>query len=357
VGEADIVIVPDSMIADPLGFRQDLWDAVENRSGASAYIDEAHRYKTVLAQRTESLIGERGLLKSIKQVSFMSGTPIPNGKPIELYPILSRFAPEVIGHRAYKSFGMRYCAGFLEHTYADHSAYNFEGRSNIDELFSNMRERFMLRIKKRDVLKDLPLRTTEMVILAEDVPPAAHALDRALIRKHSPQDLAKKAIAPDSPQATYLRLLGRAKARLAVHYIKDILDETDESALVFARHIEVVDALKKGLAKYKPLVITGSIPKDERHRLVKLFQKSGQANRVFILNQDAGGLGLTLTKANLVFQVEPSWVPGVNDQATDRADRIGQTRIVHERYLVFKNSMDRAIIEGNITKRNTTDQL
>jgi SNF2 family DNA or RNA helicase len=117
-----------------------------------------------------------------------------------------------------------------------------------------------------------------------------------------------------------------------------------------------VDHLTKGLAKYKPLVITGAVPKAKRNELVHRFQTTKE-NRVFILNQEAGGVGFTLTKANLVFQVEPNWVPGLNDQATDRADRIGQTRVVHERYLVFRNSMDRVVLESNLTKRNTINKL
>jgi SNF2 family DNA or RNA helicase len=354
VKEADILIVPDSLIADPLGARLDLWDRAGEmaRSGAMAFVDEAHRYKTIDSQRTESLTGEWGLLRGFERIAFMSGTPIPNGKPKELYPIISRFAPETINYRSYNSFGMHYCAGFY-----DGWGYDFEGRSNVPELFGNLRRTFMLRIKKADVLKELTPRTSELVILADDLPAQAAKLDRQMLSKYSShEDLAKRTIAPDSPEATYLRLLGHAKAPLAVAFIKGELAETDESALVFARHIDVVALLAKGLAKYKPLVITGQTPKAVRQKLVDAFQ-SKREHRVFIGNVDACGVGFTLTKATRVFHVEPSWVPGVNSQAADRADRIGQEFAVHEQFLVFKNSRDRAILESNLRKSATSDQL
>jgi SNF2 family DNA or RNA helicase len=339
--DCDVLIVPDSQIA---GERSALKTAlnIKREQRALLFVDEAHRYKNIKSSRTKAMLWRM----NFGWVCFMSGTPLPNGRPMELYPILNRFAPDLINHMSHHQFGMRYCGGYLN----DFGYYEYSGRSNVDELFSRMRESFMLRIKKRDVLDLLP-RTTEMVVLAENLPTKIAKLERRMLEQHSPETLASEGM-----DSTYFRLLGQAKAKLAVPYIKDVLSETDECALVFARHLDVVDQLTKGLAKYKPLVITGAVPKAKRNELVHRFQTTKE-NRVFILNQEAGGVGFTLTKANLVFQVEPNWVPGLNDQATDRADRIGQTRIVHERYLVFRNSMDRVVLESNLTKRNTINKL
>lgn len=354
--ECDILIIPDSMVgrkgSSTQDITKDLYRLLLDKSEARAklFVDEAHRYKNYSAKRTKAFLW---LATFFDQFALMSGTPMPNGRPMELYPILSKLVPEVISHKGHHTFGLKYCGAFQKEIYPGRFVWDYTGASNVDDLFGKMREKFMLRIKKMDVLKELKPRTTEMVIIAEDLPPKIGKLDKKILRDHSPDN----ATLPEGEHVMrYLRLLGHEKARLAVPYIKDLLDETDECALVFARHVDVIEYLTKGLAKYKPLVITGSVPKGKRQELVTRFQTKKE-NRIFILNQEAGGLGLTLTKANLVFQVEPNWVPGINDQATDRADRIGQTRLVHERYLVFKNSMDRAIIEGNINKRNVSERL
>lgn len=342
--EAKILIVPDSMIVDPLGYRQDIWNSIESmgKRGAILFVDEAHRYKTMTAQRTKAL---HSLGKFFERIIFLSGTPMPN-RPMELYATLSRFAPETISFKSLAQYGKRYCAAF----YNGHG-YDYSGASHVEELASRIHGVFMHRVRKGEVLRELPDKTEELIFLAENAPKAVTDFERRELATHSPEDLMQGKLGAEHT-STYRRLLGVAKTPLAIKFICEILSESDESCLVFATHIEVVERLTHGLRKFNPVVITGKIPRDKRNGLVKEFQ-TNKKKRVFIGNVDACGVGFTLTKATRVIHVEPSWVPGVNDQASDRAHRIGQKDNVLVQYLVFKNSIDRAVMETNLRKRQT----
>lgn len=354
----NVLIVPDSLIADPMGDHMKLYEAIDSMKAlgdATLFVDEAHRYKTLDAQRTHGLFR---IANGFARTVFLSGTPMPN-RPMELYAVLSRFAAETIDFKSHRQFGLRYCAG-----YYDGYGYDFSGASNVKELAGKVRGTFMLRLRKKDVLRDLPPKTEELIFIAENAPPKMAAVEQKQFPKHSPEDLMRKQFAyqdaqgedVDAPLATYRRKLGLAKAPLAIAFLKDLLDECDESVIVFAEHTEVIARLTKGLAKYNPAVITGKVHKDKRQGIVKDFQRD-KKKRVFIGNIRACGVGFNITKASRVVFAEFSWVPGDNDQATDRTHRIGQERPVHVQYLVFKNSIDRAVMETNLRKRKTTNVL
>ncbi len=76
---------------------------------------------------------------------------------------------------------------------------------------------------------------------------------------------------------------------------------------------------------------------------------------MLIGNYLAMGIGFTLTKATRGLFVEFSWVPGENEQAGDRMHRIGQTGSVHIQYMVYKNSIDKKVIEALLRKRKATN--
>src|SRR5690606_36049177 len=127
-------------------------------------------------------------------------------------------------------------------------------------------------------------------------------------------------------------------------------EETHENILLFAIHKATVAGLAEKLKEYKPLVITGDVHEDKRQDLVNTFQAS-KAHRVFNGNIQACGVGFTLTKATRVLFVEFSWVDGDNQQASDRAHRIGQNQSVLVQYVVLKDSFDRTHMEVLLKKR------
>jgi SNF2 family DNA or RNA helicase len=122
-------------------------------------------------------------------------------------------------------------------------------------------------------------------------------------------------------------------------------------ALVFSQftgHLDLVEAaLKaKGVALLR---LDGSTPAKERARLVEAFQ-AGEGE-IFLISLKAGGSGLNLTGADYVIHLDPWWNPAVEDQATDRAHRIGQTRPVTVYRLVVKDSIEQPILALHAAKR------
>ncbi len=88
---------------------------------------------------------------------------------------------------------------------------------------------------------------------------------------------------------------------------------------------------------------------------VKAFQ-SGKGN-FFLISLKAGGLGLNLTAADYVLHLDPWWNPAIEDQASDRTHRIGQSRPVTIYRLVAKNTIEEKIVKLHATKRDLADSL
>ncbi len=345
----DILIVPDSMI-----HRKSVMEAITNFVAidhATLFVDEAQRFKSPTAKRCKAILGRPPLTRLFEKSVFLSGTPIEN-RTMEIYPVLKRCAPESINFMDRFDFGMRYCAGHLDE---ETGHFDFSGDSHSEELFTAVKKDFMLRMKKTDVMKELPPKVHELVFIGENLPPRVAELDRKILKEFSPTDLMKAKF--NTPYlSTYRRLLGIEKASLAIEYVKNLLTDTDENVLVFAIHKDVVQMLVEGLKGFSPLVIVGAVDKKHRQGIVDEFQNNPK-KRLFIGNIDAAGVGFTLTKATQVIMVERSWKPSANEQASDRAHRIGQTQTVFVKDLVFVNSVDRVVIETGIRKSKTINVL
>lgn len=355
---ADLVLLPDSQLtAATFYFVMGILAKNEKRESL-LIVDEAHRFTNEKAQRTMVLLGKKrgeGLISLFDSHVYMSGTPLSN-RPMELYPILSRSAPETIGHMSYYDFGQRYCDGKKVQIKFGRSpkwAWDFSGQSNLKELSGKILGTFMLR-QKKDRL-ELPPRIEEVFLFSRTMSPRLTGLDRRLGDEYEDvTDLMRRELAGsgDVHVATYRRLLGVEKARAAAEYIDAIMAETDESLIVFAEHKDAIASLSEFLHKHAPIIITGETPAGERQRLVDLFQ-SGKS-RIVLGNYKAMGVGFTLTKASRVIFVEFSWNPADNEQAIDRAHRIGQTKTVYAQYMVYKDSIDKRVIEAILKKRQAS---
>lgn len=355
---ASVLICADTLFANP-EIRDLIKRKAERHYSPTILIDEAHRYTSYKAQRTKDLLGHYshpGIVDSFNRMVFMSGTPL-NNRPMEFYPILNRAVPELIDYRTRHTFGTRYCAGF-----EGRWGWDYTGASNIDELKSKLDE-FLIRLRKKDVLKELPPKIEEVVVIAEDLPPRLHKLDAKLKQEFGAAGLVRfsknvklKEAQEDEHIATYRRILGVEKVKYALDYIKARMEETDENLIVFAFHREVIEKLVEGLASFEPLLITGDTPVDKRFPIVEEYQNNPK-RRLIIGNYIAMGLGFTLTKATREVFVEFSWVPGENDQASDRAHRIGQENTVNVDFLVYKNSLDNRIIDSLLSKREVLDRI
>jgi SNF2 family DNA or RNA helicase len=129
--------------------------------------------------------------------------------------------------------------------------------------------------------------------------------------------------------------------------LEEILDAGDR-ALIFTQFTDMGDLLQRHLQETfgrEVLYLHGSVPAKQRNRLVERFQSDPQGPRLFLLSLKAGGTGLNLTAAQHVFHFDRWWNPAVENQATDRAFRIGQTRNVQVHKFLCVGTLEEKIDE------------
>jgi SNF2 family DNA or RNA helicase len=347
---ADILILPDSLLTSP---------AIRSLLKRHApfkwlIVDEAHRFKTDDAQRTKALVGdekEDGITALAERTVLLSGTPIPNGRPIELYPVLSRLAPESILHRSLEEYWKDFCGGKSITRYEGQRAIvnrNLQGTSNLKQLRKELRRKFTVRHLKKNCLKELGPKTRQIIFLNEPGI-GIKALEKEILTNHELEDLIGENYNLGDI-ARYRREVGEVKQLPALRFIKDKLDETGEKIVVAAYHIETVNFLHKHLLKdYGALKIQGGMSAADKAEAVRLFQTK-ESRRVMVGNTLAMGLGNTLTKAPIFISVEPEWTPGTNEQMEDRIHRISQEKHVYCIYLVLRNSLDERMLHRALGK-------
>jgi SNF2 family DNA or RNA helicase len=141
--------------------------------------------------------------------------------------------------------------------------------------------------------------------------------------------------------------------------LEEVVAEGDR-ALIFTQFAEWGKLLKAFLEKrlgQETLFLYGSTPKKQREEMVERFQQDPQAPRLFILSLKAGGVGLNLTRANHVFHFDRWWNPAVENQATDRVFRIGQTRNVQVHKFVCNGTLEEKIHDLIESKKALAEQV
>jgi SNF2 family DNA or RNA helicase len=141
--------------------------------------------------------------------------------------------------------------------------------------------------------------------------------------------------------------------------VEELLDEGDR-ALIFTQFAEWGKRLQTHLAgtfKQETLFLYGSTPQNQREEMVDRFQQDPNGPRLFILSLKAGGVGLNLTRANHVFHFDRWWNPAVENQATDRAFRIGQTRNVQVHKFVCNGTLEEKIHDMIESKKALSEQV
>jgi SNF2 family DNA or RNA helicase len=135
------------------------------------------------------------------------------------------------------------------------------------------------------------------------------------------------------------------KIEFLLAQLEELFDE-GHSVLVFSQFTRFLDIVERKLAdkRVRCLRLDGSTPVGERKKLVERFQQS-ETPSVFLLSLKAGGRGLNLTRATYVFHLDPWWNPAVEDQASDRAHRIGQTAQVTITRLIMRHTIEEKMME------------
>lgn len=320
-------------------------------------LDEAHYAKNPKSARTKLV---QALAKRCTHVVALTGTPILN-KPIELWPILQMVAPETWDPAGYLKgknvnagegagffkFAKRYCAAH-EEFHGRTSHWEFGGHSNLEELQEKLRSTCMVRRMKANVLKELPPKRRQSVVIgngcSDDFGDLGDDFDTMTRRtKEIPfEELSRVR----HEQAT-------RKIEPAIEHIRGAVEASDK-VVVFAHHTDVIDGLVAGLSDLGVVVLVGDTSQKDRQLAVERFQTDDSIH-VFMGSLKAAGVGLTLTASSHVVFVEIDWVPATLTQAEDRCHRIGQTESVLVQHLVLAGSLDERMSRFVIEKQNVTD--
>jgi hypothetical protein len=144
------------------------------------------------------------------------------------------------------------------------------------------------------------------------------------------------------------------------HFLSSLQEhlENKESVIVFTQFLSTLGRIERELQRLKvpSFVLQGQVSSKERVRLISAFQNSEEPG-VMLMTLKTGGVGLNLTKASVVYHLEPWWNPAVENQATDRAHRMGQTKDVKVYNLLIEGSLEERIADLKLKKQGSFDRL
>jgi SNF2 family DNA or RNA helicase len=132
--------------------------------------------------------------------------------------------------------------------------------------------------------------------------------------------------------------------------------ENGRKAIVFSQWVEPLEVLARALREYGPLQFHGRIPSNDRPRILDQF-KSDPSKHVILMSYGAGSVGLNLQFTNYVFLFDRWWNPAVEDQAINRAHRIGQRDPVIVKRFIMENTIEKRIAEVLERKRQLFNEL
>ncbi|MFK7992363.1 MAG: DEAD/DEAH box helicase, partial [Sandaracinaceae bacterium] len=242
-----------------------------------------------------------------------------------------------------------------------------ERRDALRELVSP----FLLRRTKKQVLSELPSRTevTRSVELTADEMARYEAERRAALAAVAQQPTDGKGRFTILAALTRLRRLAchpalvdpdapsrSSKLSAALSMIESLREE-GRRALVFSQFTGHLHIVRRALVArgIDPLYLDGGTPAKERASLVERFQEGNDP--VFLISLKAGGTGLNLTAADTVIHLDPWWNPAAEDQASDRAHRIGQTRPVTVVRLIAQGTIEDKVLALHREKRELAESL
>jgi SNF2 family DNA or RNA helicase len=318
-------------------------------------LDEGQAIKNIATRRSQAAMNLQGDFKFLT-----TGTPIENHLG-ELWNLFRFINPGLLG--SLERFNQRF-AGPIERN-QDKNA-----RQRLRKLI----QPFILRRTKNQVLQELPPRTE--IVIHVDLSSEEMSFYEALRREALEKIAAIKEPGGQKQLQILAEIMRLRRACCNTRLVApapdvalpssklaafgDIVDElldNKHKALVFSQfvdHLRLLQAYldKKGVS-YQYL--DGSTPVAERKQRVDAFQR-GEGD-LFLISLKAGGVGLNLTAADYVLHMDPWWNPAVEDQASDRAHRIGQQRPVTIYRFVARNTIEEKIVALHAQKRDLADSL
>jgi superfamily II DNA or RNA helicase len=345
---------PYDLLICTYGLLQREGEMMTSKQFATIVLDEAQAIKNKETKRSEIAMKLKGDFKIIT-----TGTPIENHLG-EIWNLFNFINPGLLG--SIQRFNEKYATPIEKNKDDD-------ARNGLKRIL----QPFILRRRKDEVLKDLPAKT-EIVLdveLSKEERAFYEALRRSAIDSLTSDDSGQGGEKHLKILAEIMRLrraccnpllvdkeIKISSTKLAVfEEIVDELIDNNHKALVFSQFTSHLALLKEHLDKkgIKYQYLDGSTPAKKRQDLIDKFQ-AGDGD-LFLISLKAGGSGLNLTAADYVIHMDPWWNPAVEDQATDRAHRIGQNKPVTVYRLVTKDTIESKILKLHEHKRDLADQL
>ncbi|KJS03493.1 MAG: hypothetical protein VR65_00530 [Desulfobulbaceae bacterium BRH_c16a] len=317
-------------------------------------LDEAQAIKNMQTKRSKAAMGLRSECKIIT-----TGTPLENHLG-ELWTLFNFLNPGLLG--SFKKFNEKFAIPIERDQ-------DKEARNRLRKLIRP----FILRRLKSDVLQELPPKTE--ITLEVRMSPEEQVLYEAMRQKaletieaHKEEEAGQQHLRILAEIMKLRRLccnpslvmpdagIASSKLRVFVDTLRELLDN-NHKALIFSQFIDHLTIIRNYLddQKISYQYLDGSTPIAQRKERVNSFQNG--AGDVFLISLKAGGAGLNLTAADFVIHMDPWWNPAVEDQASDRAHRIGQDRPVTVYRLVMKDTIEQQIVELHKQKRDLADSL
>lgn len=323
-------------------------------------VDEGHNIKNPDAQRTRAIKTIAGQHKLA-----LTGTPIQN-KLEELWSLFDFAMPGFLGNRS--TFRQRYSSG------------NRVDWSAVEQTLKPRIRPFYLRRLKSDVAKDLPdkiIVDTRVELTSRQVKLYKQAISGTEYKKLV-AELNSKGVGRSQPHIlavlTKLRNICNHPLLLSdgwepsdaemtdsgkLSHLQELMEEimeADHRALLFSQSTRVLDILEHHFAEWgvQSLRIDGSTAPTRRAALAQEFNDNGDIH-CFLLSTKAAGTGLNLTGADTVIFYDHDWNPANDNQAMDRAYRIGQTRNVTVYRLISKGTIEEKILERQKQKQTLAD--
>lgn len=273
-------------------------------------LDECHYIKNEKAQRTKII--KKGL-RDIEKKILISGTPIKN-RPYEFFPILNFLKPEEFNNS--HAFAVRYCAGF-----EDKFGWNYEGASNLEELFERVSPFFLRRLKS-DVT-ELPPKTyiNIPIQLTNKQQRDYRKLEEGIVDQLTGENNFVEKKNHLTIMMDLKAFVSEIKTQACIPMIEDLIEQ-GEKVVVFSEFKKPIEFIKNHF-KERAVMIHGGIKMGERNDAVEAFQRNDDDVMVFGGTIGAAGVGLTLTRSSNLINVGLSYSPSENSQVEDRIHRAG----------------------------------
>lgn len=346
--QTDVLIINYDILSRHYDYLSSIvWDIV--------VFDEAHRLKNEQSARTRYCIGDGstahpGLAFSRLRI-FLTGTPIKT-RPIDLWPILKACDPQGLGKNRW-GFAERYCDAKKVN-----GVWDMSGASNMEELQRRLRQTFMIRREKHEVVKEVPSNRQTIILpqagltkllaserdaigaLVDDFEAALLNLEGSLDRLSRLDGIVRDDDGGGSEALSTVRQeLALAKLDMCFEHMDELLAAEDK-IVVFAYHRAVVKKMYERFSEtHGAVMVIGGLTETARQKAIDDF-KTDPTRRVMVANLISAGEAIDLSVADVACFVEISWVPADLDQAEERIWAVTKERPVSIYKYVVEDSMD-----------------